>query len=298
MMQNKTLNATRTVMRVSVVSIVVNLALSVFKLLAGIVAHSGAMISDAAHSASDVFSTIIVMIGAKLSAKAADKEHPYGHERLECAAALILAAVLAATGVAIGFSGVRTIVMSGEEAIAVPTALALVAAAVSIVVKEAMFWATRFYAKRVNSTALMADAWHHRSDALSSVGALIGIGGSIWFGITILEPLASVVISLLIVKAAYDIFKDALDKMVDHSCAPELEQKIRESVLDCEGVQRVDLLHTREFGSRSYVEVEIAADGNLTLRQGHEIAETVHDRVERDFPNVKHITVHVNPAEK
>lgn len=298
MMQNKTLNATQTVMRVSVVSIVVNLALSVFKLLAGIVAHSGAMISDAAHSASDVFSTIIVMIGAKLSAKAADKEHPYGHERLECAAALILAAVLAATGVAIGFSGVRTIVMSGEEAIAVPTALALVAAAVSIVVKEAMFWATRFYAKRVNSTALMADAWHHRSDALSSVGALIGIGGSIWFGITILEPLASVVISLLIVKAAYDIFKDALDKMVDHSCAPELEQKIRESVLDCEGVQRVDLLHTREFGSRSYVEVEIAADGNLTLRQGHEIAETVHDRVERDFPNVKHITVHVNPAEK
>lgn len=298
MMQNKTLNATQTVMRVSVVSIVVNLALSVFKLLAGIVAHSGAMISDAAHSASDVFSTIIVMIGAKLSAKAADKEHPYGHERLECAAALILAAVLAATGVAIGFSGVRTIVMSGEETIAVPTALALVAAAVSIVVKEAMFWATRFYAKRVNSTALMADAWHHRSDALSSVGALIGIGGSIWFGITILEPLASVVISLLIVKAAYDIFKDALDKMVDHSCAPELEQKIRESVLDCEGVQRVDLLHTREFGSRSYVEVEIAADGNLTLRQGHEIAETVHDRVERDFPNVKHITVHVNPAEK
>ena len=298
MKQNKTLDATRTVMRVSVVSIVVNLALSVFKLLAGIVAHSGAMISDAAHSASDVFSTIIVMIGAKLSAKAADKEHPYGHERLECAAALILAAVLAATGVAIGFSGVRTIVMSGEEAIAVPTALALVAAAVSIVVKEAMFWATRFYAKRVNSTALMADAWHHRSDALSSVGALIGIGGSIWFGITILEPLASVVISLLIVKAAYDIFKDALDKMVDHSCAPELEQKIRESVLDCEGVQRVDLLHTREFGSRSYVEVEIAADGNLTLRQGHEIAETVHDRVERDFPNVKHITVHVNPAEK
>lgn len=285
-----------TVMRVSLVTLAGNLLLSAFKLIAGLLGHSGAMISDAVHSASDVFSTIIVMIGARLSERAADQDHPYGHERLECAAALILASVLAATGIAIGYSGAMTLVTAGENPIEVPSVLALIAAAVSIVTKEAMYWYTRHHARRVRSTALMADAWHHRSDALSSVGALVGIGGSLWFGVTVLEPIAQIGIALLIVKAAYDIFRDALDKMVDHACDPETEAAIRQSIQGCEGVQAIDLLQTRRFGSRIYVEAELQVDGTLPLTDAHTIAERVHNQVEQDHPDVKHITIHLNPT--
>ena len=283
----------QTVMRVSVISLAANLLLAVFKAIAGIVAHSGAMISDAVHTASDVFSTFIVMIGAKLSSKEADRDHPYGHERLECAAAIVLAAVLAITGLGIGVNGVKAVV--GQLELEVPGSLALIAAALSIVVKEAMFWYTRFYAKKINSTALMADAWHHRSDALSSVGALVGIGGAI-LGVPVLDPIASILIALLILKAAYDIFKDALDKMVDHACDSQTEQQLRQCVLSHEGVLGIDMLHTRVFGSRLYVEVEILADGDQSLWQAHQIAEAVHDSVEEAFPLVKHVMVHVNPT--
>ena len=152
-------------MKVSVVSIVVNVALSLFKLLAGIVAHSGAMISDAIHSASDVFSTFVVMVGIKMSGKKSDKEHPYGHERMECVAAIVLATILAMTGLGIGYSAVKNVIEGDYKHLAVPGILALVAAVVSILSKEAMFWYTRINAKKIDSGALMADAWHHRSDA-------------------------------------------------------------------------------------------------------------------------------------
>lgn len=168
----------KTAMKISMVSIVGNILLSLFKALAGIVANSGAMISDAIHSASDVFSTIVVIIGIRLSGKESDKEHPYGHERMECVAAILLATILAATGLFIGWSAVEKITVQDDSALAVPGILALVAAVVSIAVKEAMFWYTRAGAKKIDSGALMADAWHHRSDALSSIGALVGIAGA------------------------------------------------------------------------------------------------------------------------
>ena len=172
--------------------------------------------------------------------------------------------------------------------------IALIAAVASIVVKEAMFWYTRSAAKKINSGALMADAWHHRSDALSSVGALIGIGGA-RLGFPILDPIASVVICVFIVKAAYDIFKDAIDKMVDKSCDEETEEKMRRLIEKQTGVLKVDVLRTRLFGAKMYVDIEIAADGDITLREGHEIAQVVHDKVEEEFPLVKHCMVHVNP---
>ena len=168
----------KTAMHVSAVSITANLGLTVFKLLAGVVAHSGAMISDAIHSASDVFSTIVVIIGIRISRKASDKNHPYGHERLECVAAIVLSTILAFTGLGIGYTAVRQIAGGDYAGLAVPGRFALVAALVSILVKEAMYQYTRVCARRIDSSALMADAWHHRSDALSSVGALIGIGGA------------------------------------------------------------------------------------------------------------------------
>ena len=282
-------------MKVSTVSIVVNVLLSLFKLLAGVIAHSGAMISDAIHSASDVFSTIIVMVGIHLAGRKSDKEHPYGHERMECVAAIVLATVLAVTGLGIGWSAIQSIAKESTGVVVVPGVLALVAATVSILTKEGMYWYTRFHAKRIDSSALMADAWHHRSDALSSIGALVGIAAS-RMGYPLMDPLASLVICVFIEKAALDIFKDSINKMVDKACDEDTEQAIRECASKQEGVVRVDMLKPRVFGNKIYVDIEIGADGNETLREAHAVAEEVHNRIENEFPKVKHIMVHVNPA--
>ncbi|MBR3560878.1 MAG: cation transporter [Oscillospiraceae bacterium] len=286
-------NRTQITMRVSRRSIAANVLLSVVKLLSGVLARSGAMVSDAIHSASDVVSTIIVMIGVKASEKASDREHPYGHERMECVAAIVLSAILMATGLLVGWSGVEKIVH--REDLPVPGIAALFAAVLSIAVKEGMFWYTRHYARSLDSEALMADAWHHRSDALSSVGALLGIAGA-RLGYPILDPLSSVVICVFIGKAAIDIFRDAVDKMVDHSCDEATERAIRGCVMGHEGVEHIDLLRTREFGNRIYIELEISVDGQLPLVDAHAIAERVHNDVEMAFPQVKHIMIHVNPA--
>ena len=287
---------TRVANRVAFVTIFENVLLALGKLIAGLIGHSSAMISDAVHSASDVFSTIVVVIGVKISGKESDKEHPYGHERMECVAAIILATILAITGLGIGWSAVTKIAGGHYDQLEIPGVLALAAAILSIVVKEAMFWYTRAGAKRIDSGALMADAWHHRSDALSSVGALIGIGGA-RLGFPILDPIASVVICIFIEKAALDIFMDAVDKMVDKACDEEMEAKMRACVEEQDGVLGVDLLRTRTFGNKVYVDIEICADGDKTLREAHTIAENVHDSVEREFSKVKHIMVHVNPEE-
>ena len=282
-------------MHVSTVSIAVNLLLSLGKLLAGIFGRSGAMISDAVHSASDVFSTVIVIIGVRISSKKSDTNHPYGHERLECVASVILATILLATGIGIGLGGLRTILSGDYETLAVPGVTALAAAAASIAVKEWMYWYTRAAARKINSGAMMADAWHHRSDSLSSIGAFIGIAGS-RMGYPVLDSAACLGISVFIAKAAYEIFMDAVDKMLDKACDTKTEAEIRRVVLSEEGVLGIDRLMTRLFGAKMYVDMEIAADGNKTLYETHDIAERVHDAIEENFPEVKHCMVHVNPA--
>ena len=281
--------------RVSFITIVQNALLSIFKLFAGIFANSNAMISDAIHSASDVFSTIVVLIGVKLASKDSDKEHPYGHERLECVAAIVLAMVLFFTGLEIGAQAFKDIMHGNYGDLEAPGALALVAAVVSIITKEIMYWYTRHYAKKIDSSALMADAWHHRSDALSSIGALIGIGGAM-LGFPIMDSIASLVIFVFIAKAAYDIFKDAMDKMIDHSCDEDTEKAIYDSVISHHEVLGIDLLQTRIFGNKIYVDIEIQVNGSYTLQKAHDIAEEVHENIEQNFPKVKHIMVHVNPA--
>ena len=168
----------RIIRKLSLVSIFGNTILSGFKMIAGIFGHSGAMISDAIHSFSDVLTTVIAYFGVKFSKKEADKAHPYGHERFECVASLILGLMLLLTGVGVGIAGMKNILQGHYETLAIPGAIALIAAVVSIFGKEGMYWYTRYYAKKINSTAFMADAWHHRSDAFSSVGSLIGIGGA------------------------------------------------------------------------------------------------------------------------
>ena len=286
-------NMEKTAMKVSIISIIANVVLAAFKLVAGILAHSSAMVSDAIHSASDVFSTFVVMIGIKIASKEPDEEHPYGHERMECVAAIILATILCITGLGIGKNALQFITGNSSE-VSVPGMLALIAAIVSIIVKEAMFWYTRHYAKMIDSGALMADAWHHRSDALSSIGAFIGIIFA-RMGYVMMDSIACLVICVFIVKAAYDIFKDAIDKMVDKSCSLEVEAEIRTIVMSVDGVKGIDSLSTRLFGNKMYVDIEIRADGEKTLNETHEIAEAVHDSIEAQFEKVKHIMVHVNP---
>jgi cation diffusion facilitator family transporter len=280
--------------RVSAISIVVNAALSAFKLAVGILARSAAMVSDAVHSLSDVLSTVIVIIGVNLAGQKSDKGHPYGHERFECVASIILALMLGLTGAGIGYSGVKSII-DGDYENKVPGVAALVAAAVSVAVKEWMYRYTRSAAKKINSGALMADAWHHRSDALSSVGAFFGIFGAI-LGYPSLDAVASLVICLFIAKAAYDVFMDAIDKMVDKSCDEETLNALRTLVIAQNGVIAVDDIRTRIFGAKMYVDIEIAADKDLVLTQAHKIAEGVHEAVEKNFPAVKHCMVHVNPG--
>jgi len=280
--------------KISVVSITANIILSIFKFGAGIIANSSAMISDAIHSLSDVLSTFVVIAGIKISGKSHDAEHPYGHERMECVAAILLSVMLALVGGAIGYSGIMKII-SGEN-IVTPGFLALFAAIISIAVKEWMYWYTRAVAKKIKSDALMADAWHHRSDALSSVGSFIGIGGAI-IGFPILDSLASVLICLFILKAAFDIFMGAVNKMIDKACDPETIKKIRDIILADEEILTLDLLKTRMFASKIFVDVEISLDGNVSLKYAHSVADRIHDEIEEKIPEVKHCMIHVNPGD-
>jgi len=283
--------------RVSVMTIIVNLVFTILQFIAGIMAQSAAMISSAVHTLSDLLTTFIVIIGVNMAGKNPDEDHQYGHERFECTASISLALILGLTGVGIGWSGISSI-MSGEFKDKIPGftggTIALGVAFATIAVKEWMYWYTRIAAKKINSGALMADAWHHRSDALATAGAFIGILGAM-MGFPILDSVASLIICLFIIKAAYDVFTDAIDKMVDKSCDEKTHFEIESIVRAQPGVEGVDWIKTRMFGSKIYVDIEITAYGDLTLTQAHNIAEDVHDAVEKHFPLVKHCMVHVNP---
>ena len=285
----------KTAVKVSVVSIIVNIFLSLLKLIAGIAGRSMAMLSDAVHSLSDVFGSIIVIIGVKVSKKQEDSDHQYGHDRMECLASLALGVILFFTGALLIYEGIKKIVLG--DAIDTPGVIALVAAIVSIVTKEAMYWYTKISANKINSDALKAEAWHHRSDALSSVGSLIGVAGAM-VGLEVLDPIMACVIGVIIIKVSYDIAKEAVNKMIDKACDDETVNKMKETIKQVDGVLGLDLIKTRMFGTKIYVDIEISADANLLLKESHQIAEEVHHRIENSFTDVKHCTVHVNPIER
>ncbi len=280
---------------ISLMSIIGNAVLSIFKILAGIFGHSGAMVSDAIHSFSDVLTTMIAYVGVKISKKEADKSHPYGHERLECIASLFLGMMLLLTGIGVGFAGLKNIFYASEDQLVIPSMIALIAAIISIIGKEAMYWYTLINAKKIHSTAFIADAWHHRSDAFSSIGSMIGISGAM-LGYPVFDSIASVVICVFIAKVSYDILKDAISKMLDTACDEAYEMQLKQLIEQQNDVISVDVLHTRMFGNKVYVDLEIGVDGNKPLWESHAVSQEVHDMVERNFPNVKHIMIHVNPA--
>ena len=278
--------------RVSALSAAGNVVLTALKLAAGVFGHSGAMISDAVHSSTDVLGSLIVIMGVRISVKEADKNHPYGHERFECIASLLLSfLLLLAAFEIVKAAGSR--IMAGTVT-TVPGMIALAAAVISILVKEGMYHYTLHYASAFRSESLKAEAWHHRSDALSSIGSLAGIIGA-RMGFPILDPLAAVFISFFILKAAWEIFIGAVDQLTDHSCDPLLEEEIRACISGCEGVGGIDLLRTRAFGRKIYLDVEVRMDRTLTLEKAHAYAERVHDKIEDSFPEIKHVMVHVNP---
>ena len=284
----------RVTTKVSSFSMAGNILLALFKFIAGIAGHSGAMISDAVHSSSDVLGSLIVLVGVKISGKAADKNHPYGHERFESVASILLSVLLLFAAVEIAEGGIKSVVSGDYKTAAMPGMIALIAAIVSIVSKEALYHYTMHFSRAIRSDSLRAEAWHHRSDSLSSIGSLIGIAGA-RAGIPILDPAAAVVISLFIFKAAYDIFRNAIDQLTDHVGNRELEADIRECVLECEGVRHIDILRSREFGRKVYVDLEVSMDKDMSLDEAHRKAEQVHHRLEERFPELKHVMVHVNP---
>lgn len=279
--------------RVSLVNLAGNGALTLLKLTVGILTGSGALISDGVNSASDVLSALIVLVGVALAGKAADKEHPYGHDRFECIAGLLLGIILFFTGASIGWTALKDM-FAGAAELESPGWAALAAAAICIGVKEWMYRYTMAAAQKLGSVALKASAWDHRSDSFASLGVLIGLGGA-RLGFPLLERLASLLVCALILRSAVGIFREAVDKTVDHACDDETAERLRRTVEAVAGVSRIDLLSTRQFGSGIYMDVEIAVDGALPLTEAHKIAETVHDEVEAAEPAVRHCMVHVNP---
>lgn len=281
-----------TVYRVSNYTMLGNLLLFLFKLLAGIYGHSHAMISDAIHSLSDIISTVIVMIGVHFSSMKADEEHPYGHERMECIAAMILSVLLVFTGLEIGYKSLLSLI--SFQSLNKPHWIAFSAAIVSILVKEGMYLYTIYYAKKIQSPSLKADAYHHQSDAYSSIGSLIGIAGAM-LGYPFLDPLAGLGICLFILKPGIAIFYDATIKMIDHSCSDEIQQELYHFILENYPYIHIDSLKTRMFSEKYYIDLEIAVDGNMALKDAHDIADHIHNSLESHFPDIKHCMIHVNP---
>ena len=293
-MKNQKISFARTATKVTYTNIACNIFLSFFKIIIGTIAHSQALISDAINSISDVFSAFIVIIGLKLSDKKSDKNHPYGHERFECVAAIILAVFLLVTGLFVGHTALENILSNKHTETIILTDIALVAAIATMVIKEVMYWYTRRYARILNSSSLMGIAWDNRSDVFSGLCILMGVLGT-HLGVPMLDSIASLVVCVFIVKSAYDIFNDAIGKMIDRSCPEETEALIVECAKKQIGVIDVDLIHTRVFGNKIYVDIEISADPKITLKESHDIAECVHDAIETRFETIKHIMVHVNP---
>ena len=277
--------------KVSLITIIVNIFLSGIKLVAGIFGKSSAMISDAIHSISDVLSTIVVIVGIKIADKKEDKLHPYGHERFESVASILLSFMLFITSILIGYTGIINIF---EKDFIMPKFLALAASIISIVIKEWMYWYTILVSKKYNSDSLKADAWHHRSDALSSIGSLVGIAGSM-LGFIYMDVIASIIISLIIVKVSVEIFIDSIKKLIDCSCDDAILEEIKNLVYEINGVIDIDNIKSRIFGNKLYIDLEINADKNISFIESHNIAHAVHDLIEERIVDVKHCMVHISP---
>lgn len=280
--------------KVLLVTIFLNVILALFKVLAGVLGHSSAMLADGVHTLSDVLTSIIVLIGLKISSKEADEEHPYGHEKYESVFAKVLSMLLLLTGIYIGYEAIN-ILRSGE--FSEPGKIALIAALSSIVVKEVMYHYTMKTAKKIKSISMEADAWHHRSDVFSSIGTFVGILGA-RMGVPALDPITGIVVSFFIIKVGIDLYLKSVRELVDESADDKTIKRIIEKTNSIEGVRGIKNLKTRIFGNRIYVDIDIFVDSFISVKEGHDISEMVHDKLEHEIDDIKHCMVHIEPFKK
>ena len=276
---------------VSILTLIINVFLSIIKIISGLIGKSVAMVSDGVHSLSDIISTVIVIVGLKISEKEEDDTHQYGHERFENVASIILSFLLFITGAFIAFNSIKNI---NDKAFVIPSKITILVALLSIITKELMYQYTIHIGKKYNSDALKADAWHHRSDAISSIVSLIGVYFTIK-GFIYMDLIASILIAIIIVKISVEIFIESINKMLDTSCDDKTLKEIENIVLNTKGVTGIDLLKTRRFGNKIYIDIEITANKKITFKRAHNIAHEVHDNIENKISDVKHCMVHINP---
>lgn len=279
--------------KVTIKSIVWNLILTFIKIVSGILGKSNAMIADGLHSASDIISSIGILVGNKIANVPNDEGHNYGHEKAETLVSFLLSILLIVVSLKIGFDAFKSLFNVNE--VQIPTLLPLIVSVISIAIKEYQFRITIKVARKINSPSLKADAWHHRSDALSSVAAFIGIGGAM-IGFKILDPIASIIVALFVAKVGFDILKDSTNELMDYSIDSEQEKQIINIVEGTEGVINLGEIRTRKHGATAYVDLIICVNKDLTVYEGHEIATKLEKRIIKDMQFVKGITVHVEPC--
>ena len=289
----------RDIYKVTMVGSAGNVALLAFKFAAGVLGHSSAMIADAIHSLSDFITDVVLLAFVHMSAKPQDEDHDYGHGKYETFATLIIGLAIIAAAIGIIISGVDKLVdWVGGRQLAAPGWLALAAALLSIVVKEVMYRYTVRRGKALDSPALVANAWHHRSDALSSIGAAVGIGGAILLGNrwTVLDPLASVVVGLMLLKVAIGLLRSSVGELTEHSLSSEVEKEIEDIICSYPDVSDPHNLRTRRIGNRFAIEVHVRMDGNTTLTAAHNRATAIEQRIRQRFGKQTHISIHMEPV--
>ena len=287
--------------RVTLAGSVVNLLLLAFKFVAGFVGHSSAMIADAVHSLSDFITDVIVIVFVRIAGKPVDEDHEYGHGKYETLASVIVGIMLAVVGVGLAVNGVeKTIAFFKGEPLESPGMIALVAALLSIFAKEVLYQYTVIRGRKLNSPALVANAWHHRSDAMTSIATLIGIGGAMLLGQrwNVLDPLAAVVVSVFILKAAFCLMKPGVDELLEKSLPDKDKNEIAAIMTATPGVVAFHRLRTRRIGSKVAIDAHVKMDGSLSLRQAHDIASEIERSLKQRFGPDTYIGIHMEPADR
>ena len=284
--------------KVTILGSIVNFVLLVFKFIAGIVGHSAAMVADAVHSLSDFVTDIVVIVFVKISGKPQDESHDYGHGKYETLATAIIGVVLLGVGIGILVNSVTGIVDAfNGKVLEAPGILALVAAVVSIILKEALYQYTVFKGKHLGSKAVIANAWHHRSDAFSSIGTLVGIAGAIFLGEKwrVLDPVAAFVVSVFIIKVAVDLVKPCIDELLEKSLSNDIEERILTIITAHPEVDSPHHLRTRRIGNHIAIEIHIRMDGDMPLKQAHDVTKKIETALKSEFGNETHIGIHMEP---
>lgn len=295
---NSSVNREREIYKVTIIGSITNLMLLIMKFFAGFLGHSAAMIADAIHSLSDFVTDIIVLFFVRISGKPQDKDHDYGHGKYETLATAIIGVILFGVGLGIMWNGLVSIAdyIKGEQ-LGEPGVLAFVAAVISLTVKEILYRYTVSVGRKVDSQSVVANAWHHRSDALSSIGTSIGIGGALLLGPSwrVLDPLAAVIVSFFIIKVAYKLTVSSVGELVEESLSDDVEQSIVQALMEIPGVCDPHNLRTRKIGNNYSVSVHVRMDGNMTVNQSHKITLTIEDRIRQILGNGTFISIHVEP---